>query len=159
MTPAYRGLRSSGIPVVRTDDEIVVKVVAGEFAKVEGPIRGIPVDPSYLDVAVPAGRDFVHPTKPGYTAFAFTVHGEGRFDPNSAQTVGPNAAILFGDGPFVRIHAEEPGLRFLLVSGKPLREPVAWYGPILMNRREEILQAAVELERGNFIKTKEETQD
>ena len=150
--PAYRGLSSTDIPEVVTDAGDRVKVVAGSFATVEGPVKGIPVDPTYLDVRVPPGGRFEHGLPPGHTVFAHTVDGSGAFDGTDATPVASGETLLFGgEGP-VRARAGEAGLRFLLVSGRPLHEPVAWYGPIVMNRNDELLTAMRELERGDFIK-------
>jgi quercetin 2,3-dioxygenase len=173
--PAYRGLRATGIPEVRRSDDSLVKVVAGSFEGVEGPVTGIPVDPTYLDVALPAGGEFDLATRRGYTVFAQAIEGSGRFDPVGVPAINegepPNLytptidpvsqssakageTVLFTDGDRVRIRAGDEGLRFLFVSGRPLREPVAWYGPIVMNTREEIVEAARDLDRGTFIKTR-----
>jgi quercetin 2,3-dioxygenase len=150
--PAYRGLTAADIPEVTTDAGDRVKVVAGTFQQVEGPVRGIPVDPTYLDVQVPAGGTFEQTTHPGFTAFAHAVEGTGVFDGDDARPVDAGETALFGTGGPVRVRAGDSGLRFLLVSGRPLHEPVAWYGPIVMNRRDELLQAMRELQSGDFIK-------
>ncbi|MCI4348772.1 MAG: pirin family protein [Thermoplasmata archaeon] len=151
-TPAYRGLTAKEIPIVETDEGNRVKVVAGSFGGSEGPVVGLPVDPTYLDVTVPPNGTFRRATPPGYTAFAYTVKGQGRFSPSSEEPVTGQTAALFGDGDAVDVRAGEEGLRFLFVTGRPLREPVAWYGPIVMNTPDEIRTAARELERGDFIK-------
>jgi quercetin 2,3-dioxygenase len=150
--PAYRGLGASEIPEVATDAGDRVKVVAGTFGSVEGPVRGIPVDPTYLDVRVPPGGTFEHATHPGYTVFAHAIEGSGTFDGTDAVPVPAGETALFGPGGPVRAHAGDAGLRFLLVSGRPLHEPVAWYGPIVMNRRDQLLEAMRELENGEFVK-------
>ncbi len=164
--PAYRGLTASGIPTVRTADGGAVKVVAGSFAGVEGPVREIPVDPTYLDVSLPASGEFALPVQNGHTVFAQVVEGEGAFDRTArlarpaakagGRALGegrPGETLVFGPGSSVDIRAGSSGLRFLLVSGRPLREPVAWYGPIVMNTQQEILEAARELQHGTFIRT------
>jgi hypothetical protein len=173
-TPAYRGVTASEIPAVKEDDGRVVNVIAGEYHKVEGPVRHIPVDPLYVDVRLPPNAEFEQDVKRGYTAFAQVVEGSGLFDPvgvpaidedqsrlytaemppSNEATTGKGETILYGDGDKVKIAAGSKGLRFLLVSGKPLNEPVAWYGPIVMNTREEIVQAFSELRHGDFIKSK-----
>jgi quercetin 2,3-dioxygenase len=150
--PAYRGLAARDLPEVTTDTGNRVKVVAGSFERVEGPVRGIPVDPTYLDVRVPAGGSFETAMPEGYTAFAHTIEGSGSFDGTDAKPVAPGETVLFGPGSGVRLRASDGGVRFLLVSGRPLHEPVAWYGPIVMNRQDELLEAVRELERGDFIK-------
>ena len=150
--PAYRGLSASDIPEVTTDRGDRVKVVAGTFQRVEGPVRGIPVDPTYLDVQVVPGGVFELPTSPGFTVFAHAVDGTGTFEGTDRAPVTGGETVLFGPGGSVRARAGAQGLRFLLVSGRPLHEPVAWYGPIVMNRREELLEAMRELNRGDFVK-------
>ena len=173
-TPAYRGVAASSIPAVQEEDGRVVSVIAGEYETVEGPVRHIPVDPLYIDVRLPPHATFDQPVKRGYTVFAQTVEGSGSFDPlgmpavesdrqrlytgdmepSNDATGGKGETVLYGDGDRVKIVAGNRGLRFLLVSGRPLGEPVAWYGPIVMNTREEIVQAFTELHHGDFIKAK-----
>ncbi len=150
--PAYRGLSASDIPEVTTDAGDRVKVVAGTFGTVEGPVRGIPVDPTYLDVRVPPEGTFEYATPPGYTAFAHAIDGVGSFAGDDTAPVPGGETVLFGPGGPVRARASDRGMRFLLVTGRPLHEPVAWYGPIVMNRRDELVEAMRELDRGDFIK-------
>ncbi len=150
-TPSYRGLTSEEIPVVTTPEGGRVHVIAGQHDRVEGPVRGISVDPRYLDVELPASATFEAPVPLGHTGLAFAVEGSGRFD-DAGTEVAKNHVALYGDGERVRISAGPSGLRFLLVSGRPLHEPVAWYGPIVMNRPEELQQAMVELRRGDFVR-------
>ncbi|HYK93308.1 MAG TPA: pirin family protein [Thermoplasmata archaeon] len=150
--PAYRGLHAKEIPTVTTPEGHRVKVVAGDFQGVTGPVEGIPVDPRYLDISLAPNAVFEVPTPAGHTTFAYSVEGEGKFDPTDRPALGPDHAVLFGDGDSVRVQAGPKGNRFLLVSGRPLHEPVAWYGPIVMNRQEELSQALTELRRGDFIK-------
>ncbi len=150
--PAYRGLVAKEIPEVVTDAGDRVKVVAGTFGTVEGPVKGIPVDPTYLDVQVPPGGSFTHSPRSGHTVFAHTVDGSGAFDGTDVAPVSGGETLLFGPGGPVRAKAGDAGLRFLLVSGRPLHEPVAWYGPIVMNRNDELITAMRELERGDFLK-------
>jgi redox-sensitive bicupin YhaK (pirin superfamily) len=151
--PAYRGLRSTQIPTATVEGGGRVRVVAGQYGGVEGPVQGVPVDPTYLDVNLPAGPEFVLPTPKGYTAFAAVIDGEGSFDPASRRLHRDDVA-LFGDGEELRVTPGEEGVRFLFASGRPLHEPVAWYGPIVMNRQDELRTALVELQRGDFIKHK-----
>jgi quercetin 2,3-dioxygenase len=171
--PAYRGLRANGIPSVRTPDGGVVKVVAGSFQGVEGPVREIPVEPTYLDVTIPKDSEFSFPVRAGHTVFAQAIEGHGTFDPHGAasrdapdpspgrgsvpklSSARAGETVLFGEGDRVQIRSGGEGLRFLLVAGKPLHEPVAWYGPIVMNTQDEILEAARELQRGTFIRSKQ----
>src|SRR5208283_4773989 len=127
--------------------------------------------PEYLDVTVPPNGEFVHATKEGHTAFAYVIGGEGRFceetNPFAYETEGANyfdmqrrtliddhSLVVFEDGEQVRVSAEEKGVRFLFVSGKPIGEPVAWYGPVVMNTQEELRIAFEEYGNGTFIKQK-----
>ena len=151
-TPAYRGLHAKEIPSVSEPNGTRVKVVAGSFRGVEGPVQGIPVDPTYLDVTLPPDEEFGLPTPLGHTAFAYSIEGEGRYAGADGPLVAPDHAILLGEGDTARVRAGPKGHRFLLITGRPLHEPVAWYGPIVMNRQEELSQALVELRRGDFVK-------
>jgi quercetin 2,3-dioxygenase len=172
-TPAYRGVNASAIPVVREADGRAVKVVAGRYGTVDGPVTHIPVDPLYLDVTLPAATEFRLPVSKGHTVFAQVMDGAGTFDPMGVPAVGaegtalytgaidplaesvttPGHTVLFGDGDAVAIRAGDAGLRFLLVAGRPLHEPVAWYGPIVMNTREEIVEAVGDLRKGRFVRS------
>ena len=150
--PAYRGLTRADFPEATTDTGSRVKVVAGTYGGVEGPVTGIPVDPTYLDVTVPAGTSFELTPPSGYTAFANAITGEARFDGEDGVPVQPGETALFGTGGPIRAHALERDARFLLVSGRPLHEPVAWYGPIVMNTRDQLAEAMRELRGGDFVK-------
>jgi len=149
--PAYRGLSAQQFPVETLEDGTRVTVVAGSYRTVQGPVEGIPVDPTYLDVRVPAGATFDHPTPPGYTAFIHAVDGSGTFGGHDTAVVSTGETALFGAGEGLRAHAADGGFRFLLVTGRPLHEPVAWYGPIVMNTRAELATALRELDRGEFL--------
>ena len=169
MEPRYRGIVSEEIPEVSLNGEVRAKVICGEVAHVKGPVRDVVVDPAYLDVTVPRETTFKHPIKRGHKVFAYVVEGEGYFDPernafshemvgdsyfdmNRKCSCGAESLILYDDGDEMRVTAREIPVRFLLVSGKPIGEPVAWYGPIVMNTREELRVAAQELKDGTFIK-------
>ncbi len=167
--PRYQDVPSKDIPEVTDDDGTMVRVVCGDFWGQRGPVDGIAADPRYLDVSVPPNTRKTLPVETDYHAFAYVFQGNGTFrdasDPMAAPTdrVGPNAdavgadtgnrsLVLFGRGDEVTVQAGEEGIRFLLVSGQPLKEPVAWYGPIVMNTDEELKQAYTELQQGTFIK-------
>ena len=169
MDPRYREVKQADIPVVKTNEGATVRVVCGEVDGVRGPVREIVTDPEYLDVSLPAGKSFTHPVKAGHTVFAFVIEGEGWFDPAREpfareatgeswwDTRHPHACdaetlVLYGPGSALRITADKRPVRFLLVSGQPLKEPVAWYGPIVMNTREELKTAFEEFEQGAFVK-------
>ncbi len=170
MDPRYRGITSNQIPEI-TDGSAKIKIICGKVKGTQGPAKDIVTDPEYIDVTMPAESEFVHPTKPGHTVFAYVIEGEGCFckekDPFSYEVAGANYfdiqrkplvgnenVVLFGDGEQVVVSTEEEPVRFLLISGKPIKEPVAWYGPIVMNTQEELRIAFEEYSNGTFIKTK-----
>jgi redox-sensitive bicupin YhaK (pirin superfamily) len=155
--PRYRGIISSEIPDVQLDNGVVVKVIAGEFEGVKGAVKEIFADPEYLDVSIPAGALFEQHVKQGNTVFAYVFEGEGffgNFKLNSSDkgtSVSATKLLIFSDGDIVRAYASDH-VRFLLVSGKPLNEPIARYGPFVMNTTEEIEQALKDLRNGTFVK-------
>ena len=153
--PAYRDLRSLHVPTVRTPDGGKVRVVAGTFQGQTGPVQGIPVDPTYLDVQLPPEGRWAVGTSSGYTAFVYVLGGEGAFGEDPSRTVHRGQAALFGPGEVVQALAGARGARFLFVSGRPLREPVAWYGPIVMNTQQQLLEALSDLRHGRFIRHRE----
>jgi redox-sensitive bicupin YhaK (pirin superfamily) len=153
MDPHYQDVKAADVPEVACPGGARVKVIAGTVNGVSGPVKGVVIDPEYLDVAVPPGASFTHPVTPGHTVFAYVFEGEGDFGPGKVEAP-PSAGTLvhYGDGDEVTVTAGDGGVRFLLVSGRPIGEPVAWYGPIVMNTREELRVAAQELKDGTFIK-------
>jgi redox-sensitive bicupin YhaK (pirin superfamily) len=152
MDPRYRDVKRSEIPEVSIEGGVNVKIVCGLVNGVQGPVRDIVTDPEYLDVAVPKGARFSHPVKKGHTVFAYVVEGSACFDTERERLCGVESLVHYGDGDAVSIAAEKEPVRFLLVSGKPIGEPVAWYGPIVMNTSEEIRIAFEEYRNGTFIK-------
>ncbi|HET9342284.1 MAG TPA: pirin family protein [Candidatus Eremiobacteraceae bacterium] len=169
MKPRYQEVISGDIPEVTDDDGTHVRIVCGEFWGKRGPVDEVAIDPIYLDVTVPAGRKRSIPVETTRHAFAYVFAGDGKFanasDPLDvptepvawADTAPPANAenkslVLFDDGDEVVVQAGEDGVRFLLVSGKPLGEPVAWYGPIVMNTQEQLREAFTELQEGTFLK-------
>jgi quercetin 2,3-dioxygenase len=168
-SPRYQEVKAEEIPQVTDDDGAHVRVVCGEFWGRNGPVKGVASDPIYLDVSIAPGRKKVLPVETSRHAFAYVFGGSGKFCNASGplavptegigwlETTPPTQAdnrslLLFDRGDEVTVQAGDEGVRFLLVSGKPLNEPVAWYGPIVMNTQEELRQAFDELERGNFLK-------
>ncbi len=166
--PRYQGIRSADIPVVTEDDGTQARIVCGSFWGKRGPVDGIAADPVYIDVSVPPGCRKTLPVETSRHAFAYIFAGGGQFlhasAPLAAPTehVGGGAAahstevnnrslVLFDRGDEVTVQAGEDGIRFLLVSGKPLKEPVAWQGPIVMNTQAELSQAFRELQQGSFL--------
>ena len=169
MDPRYREVKRDDIPQAKTAEGATVRVVCGEVAGVRGPVREIVTEPEYLDVAIPARSTFRHPVKAGHTVFAYVFEGEGYFDPErdpyAREDVGESycamerpcvcgdrTLVLYGPGDMVEVSTEERPVRFLLVSGRPLGEPVAWYGPIVMNTQAELRVAFREYEQGTFVK-------
>lgn len=167
--PRYQEVKGKDIPEVIDDDGVKVRVVCGNFWGKTGPVDGIAADPVYLDVTIPPGGRKTLPVETTRHAFAYVFAGDGRFagasDPRPVrlEEIGPGSAspeskadnrslVLFDRGDEVAVRAGEEGMRFLLVSGKPLEEPVAWRGPIVMNTQEELRQAFTELQRGEFLK-------
>ncbi len=167
--PRYQDISGSEIPEVTDDDGTRVRVVCGSFWGKTGPVEGIAADPSYLDVWVPPGKRKTLPVETTRHAFAYVFEGTGTFRGASsprgvltekvgeASTVpveetGNRSLVLFDNGDEVVVQAGDAGIRFLLVSGKPIEEPVAWYGPIVMNTEEQLRQAYAELNNGTFIK-------
>jgi redox-sensitive bicupin YhaK (pirin superfamily) len=148
MPPRYRDVKATDIPEV-TVGNARVKIISGEIGRVKGPVTDIVTDPEFLDVTVPAKTTFTHEVKPGHTVFAYVLDGEGDF----GEKHGPQNVILYGqEGDGIEVRSGEKGMRFLLVSGKPLGEPVAWEGPIVMNTQEELREAFREYEEGRFVK-------
>ena len=169
--PRYQDIRSQEIPEITDDDGTNVRVICGEFWGKKGPVEGVAADPHYLDVTVPATRKKRLPVETTRHAFAYVFEGSARFrdssDPQGVLTervgidseptlreLGNRSLILFDRGDEVVVEAGEKGVRFLLVSGKPLGEPVAWRGPIVMNTQQELMQAYSELRDGTFIKAR-----
>ncbi len=154
MEPRYRDVSNKQIPEVKLQNGTTIKVISGEVSGVKGPVEDIVIDPEYLDITVPANSEFRHPTKQGHTVFAYIIDGQGCFckekDPFTYEK--DETIVLFDDGDEIMVLTEEHGVRFLLISGKPIGEPVAWYGPIVMNTQEELRIAFEEYEKGTFIK-------
>ncbi len=168
-TPRYQEVTAGDVPVITDDDATQVRIVCGSFWGKTGPVDGIAADPIYLDVSVPPGQRKTLPVETTRHAFAYVFAGSGKFcnasEPLAVPTEGVGWAdtappvetdnrslVLFDRGDEVTVQAGEEGIRFLLVSGKPLEEPVAWYGPIVMNTQEQLQQAFEELQRGTFLK-------
>ena len=168
--PRYQDVKSAEIPEVIDDDGTIVRVVVGSFWGKTGPVDGIAADPQYLDIFVPAGRRKTFRVDTYRRAFAYVFEGAGRFadasrpegvllekevmgrEVNIRDLSGNRTLIRFGTGEEVTVQAGEEGIRFLLISGAPIEEPVAWHGPIVMNTQEELRQAMADLRNGTFIR-------
>lgn len=170
MAPRYRDVKAADIPAVTLDNGGVVKVIAGEIAGVRGPVRDIVIEPEMLDISLPPGTLFSRQLPPGHTAFAYILEGKGYFDrqrdayayevvgqgwSDTARccACGAESLVLYErSGEELEVTTADKPLRFLFVSGKPLGEPVAWYGPIVMNTQEELKVAFEEYRNGTFVK-------
>ncbi len=169
IAPRYQEIKALEIPEVTEDDGTQARIICGSFWGKRGPVEGIAADPTYIDVTVPPGKRKRLPVEKTSHAFAYVFSGSGKFCNASAPLAVPTESlgwadtalpleadnrslILFDSGDDVEVQAGEDGIRFLLVSGKPLQEPVAWYGPIVMNTQAELQQAFEELQKGTFLK-------
>jgi quercetin 2,3-dioxygenase len=168
--PRYQDIPAAAVPSITDDDGTVVRVICGDFWGKRGPVYGVSADPRYLDVWVPPGRRKSLPVETDRHAVAYVVEGSGTFGSASQplgvltekeigdreirlrEQTGNRSLVLFDSGDAVTVQAGDEGIRFLLVSGKPIEEPVAWYGPIVMNTQAELQQAVSELRDGTFIK-------
>ncbi|MDC1246845.1 pirin family protein, partial [Amylibacter sp.] len=168
--PRYQDVSGTEIPNIVEDDGTIVKVIVGSFWGKTGPVDGIAANPQYLDIYVPPGVKKTFPVDTYRKTFAYIFDGSGAFDSasipkgillekevrgeelNIRDMSGNRTLVSFDTGDFVTVQAGEEGIRFLLISGKPIQEPVAWHGPVVMNTREELIQAFDELKNGTFIK-------
>lgn len=167
--PRYQEVASAEVPEVTDDDGTTVRIICGDFWGKSGPVDGIAAEPQYLDVFVPPLLRKTLPVERTRHAFAYVFAGSGRFcnasEPLAVPTeaaswsetsvperIGDRSLVVFDSGDELTVEAGESGIRFLLVSGRPLREPVAWYGPIVMNTQEELRQAFAEYRAGTFLK-------
>ena len=168
--PRYQDIPAAVIPEIVDDDGTRVRVITGDFWGKKGPVEGVAADPRYLDVFVPPGKRKTLPVEVGRHAFAYVFEGSGTFSGASKpfgvlteretpagetilrEQTGNRSLVVFDSGDEVTVQAGDEGIRFLLVSGKPIEEPVAWHGPIVMNTQAELQQAVSELRNGTFIK-------
>ena len=171
-SPRYQEIKSADIQEVTDDDDgTLIRIVCGSFWGKKGPVDGIAADPVYIDVSVPPGKRKTLPVDTRNNAFAYVFAGSGKFCNASGPLAVPTESvgwldtsppleadnrslILFSNGDEVTVQAGDEGIRFLLISGRPLKEPVAWYGPIVMNTQAELRKAFEELQTGTFLKTK-----
>ena len=150
--PRYQNIFADQIPQIARADGVKILVIAGEVDNARGPVTEIEAGPLYLDITVPQNREFKHPVDQGHTAFAYVFEGQGLFGSDDAKPISHPCLVEFGDGDHVAIQATAQHVRFLLVSGKPLSEPIARYGPFVMNTQEEIQQALEDLRNGTFVR-------
>ncbi|AKB32523.1 hypothetical protein MSSIH_1833 [Methanosarcina siciliae HI350] len=169
MNPRYQEIKSNIVPELFMEKGLKIRIICGEVNGIEGPVREIITRPEYLDVTVPPAEKFFHRTVPGYAVFAYVIEGSGNFDrekdtctfevegeryldPAVDCMIEKENLVFYGDGDSIEVTAGERGVRFLLVAGKPIGEPVAWYGPIVMNTQAELKTAFEEYRKGTFIK-------
>ncbi|MFQ5780277.1 MAG: pirin family protein [Nitrospiria bacterium] len=150
--PCYRNVKRAQIPQVSPRKNVTIKIICGEAGGVKGPVQDIVTDPEYLDITIGPDGVLEHPIQEGYTAFSYVVGGEGYFDKERQRLIPSENLVLFDNGRGIRITAAKEPVRFLLISGKPIREPVAWSGPIVMNTKEALEIAFEEYRNGTFLK-------
>jgi redox-sensitive bicupin YhaK (pirin superfamily) len=148
--PRYQEVLSSGIPEIEREGGVRIRVITGTIDGTSGPVSEIAADPIYLDVTVPPHAYFSQPMEQGHTAFAYLFEGEAVFGKDTTRISHPRL-VAFADGDYINVSTDESPVRFLLVSGKPLHEPIARYGPFVMNTRQEIQRALRDLEQGTFV--------
>jgi len=149
--PKYVDIKRENIPVIN-ENENKVHIIAGKYNDMQGAFNGSYVKATYLDVEVSAGSEWSFNSEKDSTLFIYILQGEGSFDPDRKELISEKHAILFNEGDRFLVNASNRGIRFLLLSGKPLKEPIAWGGPIVMNTKEELDLAFKELDENTFIK-------
>jgi len=154
MNPRYRDITKNQIPEVIVNDKVKVKIICGEINGIKGPVQDIITDPEYIDVYIEPNSEFKHSIDKNHNVFAYVVEGEATFDSTKDEFVGAEHLVIFREGDEVFIQTKDKSVRFLLISGKPIGEPVAWRGPIVMNTEEELRIAFNEYNKGTFIKHK-----
>jgi quercetin 2,3-dioxygenase len=171
--PRYQEFKAEEMPVITLDNGVTIKIICGHYMDQKGPVENVVINPDFMDITVPPDTVYIHKVREGYTVFAYVFDGKARFDKESGpysfeekgagyldfkdkeSLIGNNKLVLYeSQGDELIISTREQGVRFLFISGKPLGEPVAWYGPIVMNTREELKQAFEEFQNGTFIKKK-----
>lgn len=152
MGPRYKGIADKHIPITTPSRGVGIRVIAGKAGRVEGPVRNLAVETEYLDIDLKTHAEFEHPIRKGNKTFAYVFEGQGFFDSDNRYPVANENLVIFGDGDHIVSKAGKNGMRFLLVSGKPIGEPVAWRGPIVMNTEKELDFAFDEYWKGTFVK-------
>lgn len=152
MPPRYREIKKDEITELVQDNGTIVRLIAGKMNGVEGPVKDIVTDPQFLDVTLAGHSVFDHEITPGHKAFAYVIQGQGIFEPGSQKAIGSETLVIFENGEKVTIASKDAPVRFLLISGKPINEPISWQGPIVMNTDEELETAFREYRNGTFLK-------
>jgi redox-sensitive bicupin YhaK (pirin superfamily) len=155
MDPRYRDVKKDQIPEIELNEgKIKIKIICGEVQGNKGPVQDIITEPEYLDISIMPNSEFRHPIKKGHNAFAYVIEGKGYFDNQKEQLISIENLVIYRDGDEILINTADDSVRLLLISGKPIREPVAWRGPIVMNTEKELNIAFDEYRNGTFIKHK-----
>ena len=149
--PRYRDITPEQIPQLHLENGVEIHIICGNIDQTKGPVNDIAIDPNYLDITVPSGISYTHHLTKGHTAFAYIIAGKGVFC-HQDETYSNETLILFDDGDTITVTTEDNHVRFLLISGKPLNEPIAWQGPIVMNTQAELSRAFREYQNGTFLK-------
>jgi redox-sensitive bicupin YhaK (pirin superfamily) len=166
--PRYRDITAAQIPKLQLENGVEIHIICGNIGPTNGPVNDIAIDPLYLDITVPPGISYTHHLNKGYTAFAYIISGKGLFchqdkpfsyetdevsyfDMESDPFLDNETLVLFNDGDTITVSTEDHHIRFLLISGKPLNEPIAWHGPIVMNTQAELARAFEEYQNGTFL--------
>lgn len=153
MSPRYRDIKASDIPQITLENGVTARIISGELGGIRGPVTEIVIDPVFMDITIPVKSTVTFPVKDGYTVFTYVLAGTALFDKLKRQQVNAEHAILYEpSGEEIHITTHDHGVRFLLLSGKPLNEPVAWQGPIVMNTEKELQIAFEEYRSGTFVK-------
>lgn len=172
MEPRYRDVKAKTIPMVKTSEGAQIKIICGKVNGTKGPVQDIVTNPEYLDIEIPSGKTFTHAVKPEHNVLIYVIEGSAYFDPSRTPFSYDAAGINYFDmkppcscadgslilyerkGSKIAVTTDRQSVRFLLMSGKPINEPIAWYGPIVMNTHEELRQAFLEYRDGTFVKRK-----
>jgi redox-sensitive bicupin YhaK (pirin superfamily) len=153
IAPRYQDIPSAKIPVVELENKTRVKILAGTFQGVKGPVENIIAEPEYLDVEMPENAEILIPVKADHTVFSFLYQGEAAFDGNLGNPLKAGEGVLFEPGENIKVQTGTEKARFIVIAGKPINEPIAWYGPIVMNTEAEIELAFKELRNNQFVKS------
>ncbi len=149
MSPRYRDVKAINAPIITLDNQVQVKIISGTYQNTSGPVKDIIIDPCYFDIAIPENSDFTFETREGYTCVLYNYEGVGMIQSN---TISNRQVVLFEDGTHIRIMTGNQPLKCIFLSGKPLHEPIAWSGSIVMNSEKELKKAFHEYQKGTFIK-------
>lgn len=152
ISPRYQEIKSDQIPEVKLDNDVRIKIICGRINETQGPVTDIVIEPEYLDITIPPNTVFQHSTPVSHTVFAYMIQGKACFDNGPDGCQDAETLVIFDQGDQVEISTQKTSARFLLISGKPIQEPIAWHGPIVMNTDEELETAFKEYLENNFLK-------